>query len=96
MQDYVSILSKNGFSFNFSATFTDNIDYLTTCYNFNLEKFILAGYGKNLYLSQSYFSFTKDKDDFSEREKQKQVLKSLITFALVKKQKKENQNRNVL
>lgn len=90
MQDYVSILSKNGFSFNFSATFTDNIDYLTTCYNFNLEKFILAGYGKNLYLSQSYFSFTKDKDDFSEREKQKQVLKSLITFALVKKQKKEN------
>ena len=90
MQDYVSILSKNGFSFNFSATFTDNIDYLTTCYNFNLEKFILAGYGKNLYLSQSYFSFTKDKDNFSEREKQKQVLKSLITFALVKKQKKEN------
>lgn len=90
MQDYVSILSKNGFSFNFSATFTDNIDYLTTCYNFNLEKFILAGYGKNLYLSQSYFTFTKDKDDFSEREKQKQVLKSLITFALVKKQKKEN------
>ena len=89
MQDYVSILSKNGFSFNFSATFTDNIDYLTTCYNFNLEKFILAGYGKNLYLSQSYFSFTKDKDDFSEIEKQKQVLKSLITFALVKKQKKE-------
>lgn len=90
MQDYLSILSKNGFLFNFSATFTDNIDYLTTCYNFNLEKFILVGYGKNLYLSQSYFSFTKDKDDFSEREKQKQVLKSLITFALVKKQKKEN------
>jgi len=90
MQDYVSILSKNGFSFNFSATFTDSIDYLTTCYNFNLEKFILAGYGKNLYLSQSYFSFTKDKDDFSEREKQKQVLKSLITFTLLKKQKKEN------
>jgi hypothetical protein len=88
MQDYVSILSKNGFSFHFSATFTDNIDYLTTCYNFNLEKFILAGYGKNIYLSPSYFDFTKDKDDFSEIEKQKQVLKSLITFTLVKKQKK--------
>jgi len=89
MQDYVAILSKNGFLFNFSATFTDSIDYLTTCYNFNLEKFILAGYGKNLYLSNSYFSFIKDKDDFSEREKQKQVLKSLITFSLIKKQKKE-------
>ena len=89
MQDYVSILSKNGFLFNFSATFTDDIDYLTTCYNFNLEKFISAGYGKNLYLSPSYFNFTKDKDDFSEIEKQKQVLKSLIVFALIKKQKIE-------
>ncbi len=89
MQDYVSILSKNGFSFNFSATFTDSIDYLTTCYNFNLEKFILAGYGKNLYLSQSYFDFNKEKDDFSEREKQKQVMKALITFSIVKKAKKE-------
>jgi len=89
MQDYVSVLSKNGFLFNFSATFTETIDYATTCYNFNLEKFINAGYGKNLYLSNSYFNFTKDKDDFSEREKQKQVLKSLITLAFVKKSKKE-------
>ncbi len=89
LQNYVSVLSKNGFLFNFSATFTDIIDYATTCYNFNLEKFINAGYGKNLYLSNSYFNFTKDKDDFSEREKQKQVLKSLITLAFVKKSKKE-------
>jgi hypothetical protein len=89
MQDYVTVLSKNGFLFNFSATFTDSIDYATTCYNFNLEKFINAGYGKNLYLSNSYFNFTKDKDDFSEREKQKQVLKSLITLAFIKKLKKE-------
>jgi type III restriction enzyme len=89
MQDYVSVLSKNGFLFNFSATFTDNIDYATTCFNFNLEKFILAGYGKNLYLSNSYFDFTKDKDDFNERDKQKQVLKSLIVFSFVKKAKNE-------
>jgi len=88
MQDYVTVLSRNGFLFNFSATFTDEIDYVTTCYNFNLEKFILDGYGKNLYLSNSYFNFTQDKDDFSEREKQKQVLKSLIVFTLVKKSKK--------
>ncbi len=88
MQDYVTVLSRNGFLFNFSATFTDSIDYATTCYNFNLEKFILEGYGKNLYLSNSYFNFTQDRDDFSEREKQKQVLKSLIIFTLVKKSKK--------
>ena len=91
MKNYLAILSKDGFLFNFSATFTDEIDYLTTCYNFNLEKFISAGYGKNLYLSNSYFSFQKEtKDDFLEREKQKQVLKSFVVFALVKKQKKEN------
>ncbi|WAM36916.1 DEAD/DEAH box helicase family protein [Caldicellulosiruptor acetigenus] len=88
-QDYVTVLSKNGFLFNFSATFTDEIDHVTTCYNFNLEKFIKAGYGKNIYLSQSYFSFKDDKDDFNEEEKQKQVLKSLIVFSLVKKAKKE-------
>lgn len=89
LQDYVSILSRNGYLFNFSATFTDPIDYATTCYNFNLEKFIKAGYGKNVYLSNSYFNFKNEKDDFSEKEKQKQVLKSLIVFTLVKQSKNE-------
>ncbi|NLX70822.1 MAG: DEAD/DEAH box helicase family protein [Clostridiales bacterium] len=96
MQDYVSILSRNGFLFNFSATFTDAIDYATTCYNFNLEKFIGAGYGKNIYLTRSYFNFSKDRDDFSELEKQKQVLKSLITLAMVKKAKQEGVYHNPL
>jgi len=90
MQDIVNVLSKKGFLFNFSATFTDSLDYITTCYNFNLEKFINAGYGKNLYISDSYFKFTKDKDDFSEHEKQKQVLKSLIVFTLIKTSKKDS------
>ena len=85
MQDYVKILSRNGFLFNFSATFTDEIDRVTTCYNFNLEKFITEGYGKNIYLSQSYFDFQNNRDDLSEDEKIEQVLKSLVTFTLVKK-----------
>lgn len=95
-QDYVSVLIKNGFLFNFSATFVDEIDYITTCYNFNLKKFIEAGYGKNIYLSPSYFTFKDDKDDFSEREKQKQVLKSLIVLSLVKKSKKQDTYHNPL
>lgn len=95
-QDYVSVLTKNGFLFNFSATFVDEIDYITTCYNFNLKKFIEAGYGKNIYLSPSYFTFKDDKDDFSEREKQKQVLKSLIVLSLVKKSKKQDIYHNPL
>lgn len=84
MQNYISILSRNGFLFNFSATFTEEIDYASTCFNFNLEKFIGQGYGKNLYLSSSYFSFNKEKDELSLRQKQKEVLKSLIIFAALK------------
>ncbi|HHY09681.1 MAG TPA: DEAD/DEAH box helicase family protein, partial [Firmicutes bacterium] len=89
LQDYVSILSRNGFLFNFSATFVDAIDFATTGYNFNLERFIGAGYGKNIYLADSYFDFKKDRDDFNEREKQRQVLKSLMTLAMLKIARKE-------
>lgn len=96
LQDYVSILSRKGFLFNFSATFTDAIDYATTCYNFNLEKFIEAGYGKNVYLSESYFKFREEKSDFSEEEKQKQVLKSLIVYTLVKNSKVKESYHNPL
>ena len=97
MQDYVTVLTKNGFLFNFSATFTDPLDDMTTCYNFNLEKFIQAGYGKNIYLSSSYFDFKNNSQaDFNEREKQKQVLKSLMIFSLVKKQKINQQYHHPL
>ena len=85
MQDYVSIMSMNGFLFNFSATFTEKIDFLTTCFNFNLEKFINAGYGKNIYLSKSYFDFNHKNLDYTSDEKTKQVLKSLIILCAVKK-----------
>ena len=68
-QDYISIMSRNGFLFNFSATFTDNIDYLTTCYNFNLKKFIESGYGKNIYFGTSFYQFKNKHDDFSDKEK---------------------------
>jgi superfamily II DNA or RNA helicase len=96
MQNYITALSRNGFLFNFSATFTESIDYVTTCFNFNLEKFIDQGYGKNLYLSKTYFTFKDSKDELSEREKQKQVLKSLIVFTLVKKSKLQNFYHNPL
>ena len=95
-QDYITIMSRNGFLFNFSATFTDNLDYTTTCYNFNLEKFITKGYGKNVYLSLSKYQFKKSKDDLSVQDKQLQVLKSLLTLTLVKKSKKEGYYHNAL
>ena len=73
-----SILSRNGFLFNFSATFTDPRDYATCAFNFNLSKFIEEGYGKHIYVSDQEVTAFRDKDDFSRIEKQKIVLKTLI------------------
>jgi len=75
-----SILSRNGFLFNFSATFTDPRDYATCAFNFNLSKFIEEGYGKHIYVSQTNVEGfrVRDKTDFAPIEKQKIVLKTLI------------------
>jgi superfamily II DNA or RNA helicase len=80
-----SILSRNGFLFNFSATFTDPRDFITTGFNFNLANFIQAGYGKHIYLSQEEILAFRERDDFSAIEKQKIVLKSLILLSYVRK-----------
>ncbi len=79
-----SILSRNGFLFNFSATFTDLRDQITTGFDFKLNNFIDAGYGKYIYLSEEEIKAFKDKEDFSEKEKQKIVLKSLILLTYIK------------
>ncbi len=91
-QHYYSILSRNGFLFNFSATFTDNIDFATCVFNFNLEQFILNGYGKHIYISQSNISQLGKKDDFSEQEKQKIILKTLVLKTYIKKHKEKFYN----
>ncbi len=49
-QQIYSILSRHGFIFNFSATFTDPREIVTTAYNFNLSEFIRKGYGKHIYI----------------------------------------------
>ena len=73
---------------NFSATFADILDISTTVYNFNLKRFIEAGYGKLIKISnEEYINFNSRRDnELSENEKQKIVLKSLITFSAVKKE----------
>lgn len=77
-QHIYSILSRNGFLFNFSATFTDARDLITTVYNFNLSEFIKAGYGKHIAILQQELRAFRDEDDYSNEEKQKIVLKSLL------------------
>lgn len=73
--------------FNFSATFTDDWDIFTTVSNFNLSEFIKWWYWKNIVISnQEYREFNwKIKDDYSNTDKQKIVLKSLLTLTVIKK-----------
>jgi len=74
-QMFYSILSRNGFMFNFSATFTDIRDYVICVYNFNLAKFIASGYGKHIYISRENIKALEDKENTIDIEKQKILLK---------------------
>ena len=81
-QAYYALMARNGFLFNFSATFTDPEDVVTTVKKYNLAAFIGDGHGKNIYLNEAeYRDFRKRREEISEREKTTIVLKSLITLA---------------
>lgn len=85
-----SILSRAGFLFNFSATFTDAIDLATTVHNFNLSEFIERGYGKHLtVLKQELAAFKKDQSDYSDEEKRKILAKSMLLLAFTAKKVRE-------
>jgi superfamily II DNA or RNA helicase len=84
-QHIYAVLSRNGFLFNFSATFTDARDLATTAYNFNLSEFIKAGYGKHLAILEQELRAFRDEEDYTGEEKQKIVLKSLILLAYARK-----------
>jgi len=96
-QQYYSLFSKNGMLFNFSATFTDDIDIITTLYNFNLKRFLEDGYGKHVkVVDEDFSSFrTRSEDEeFTDEEKRQIVLKSLLTFTAVKKHAQELKGYN--
>ena len=80
-----SILSRNGFLFNFSATFTDPRDFATCAFNFNLSRFVEEGYGKHIYLSSAEINAFRGQGDFSPIEKQKIVLKTLLLLTYINK-----------
>lgn len=80
-----SILSRNGFLFNFSATFTDPRDFATCALNFNLSRFVEEGYGKHIYVSSAEINAFHGQDDFSLIKKQKIVLKTLLLLTYINK-----------
>jgi superfamily II DNA or RNA helicase len=88
-QHIYSILSRNGFLFNFSATFTDPRDIITTVANYNLSEFIRKGHGKHISILKQEVSGFRDKGDYSDEEKQKIVLKALIMLTYVRKFEKK-------
>lgn len=89
-QNIFSILAKNGFLFNFSATFTDESDIATTVYNLNQAVWVKKGYGKKLFLLDNDLKAFKEKSDLNEIEKQRATLKSLLLLALAKKYRLAN------
>ncbi|MCX8016179.1 MAG: DEAD/DEAH box helicase family protein [Patescibacteria group bacterium] len=80
-----SILSRNGFLFNFSATFTDPRDFATCAFEFNLSRFVEEGYGKHIYVSGQDVAAFRRETDFSKQEKQKIVLKVLLLLSYINK-----------
>lgn len=88
-QFIVSALAKDGFLFNFSATFTDPIDIATTVYNFNLHTLISQGYGKQIFLFRTEVrGFDRgEKREFTSEEKRKLILKTLLLLTGLKRAK---------
>ncbi|MBC7319903.1 restriction endonuclease subunit R, partial [bacterium] len=84
-QHIYSILSRNGFLFNSSATFTDPRDIVSCVYEFNLSSFIESGYGKHIGILKQEIRAFRDEEDYTGEEKQKIVLKSLILLTYIKK-----------
>jgi hypothetical protein len=82
-QHIYSILSRNGFLFNFSATFTDPRDIYTTVANFNLAEFVSRGYGKHISILKRQILEFRRNEDFSDEEKQKIVLQSLLMLTII-------------
>jgi type III restriction enzyme len=83
-QHIYSILSRNGFLFNFSATFTDSRDIVTTVYDFNLARFVEEGYGKHIAILRQENRAFRDQEDYTGVEKQRVVLKALLMLAYVR------------
>ena len=83
-----SLMARDGFLFNFSATFTDADDIAAAVICHNLPDFVRAGHGKRLHMHDAEFSAFRDANpdlDIGEAAKKKITLKSLSVLALLKR-----------
>jgi len=80
-QKLFALIAKNGIMFNFSATFTEEIDKVTTIKDFKLDKFLTSGYGKKIALLDSSVATGSE-------EQKDSIIKSLMILAALKKEYK--------
>ncbi|WQW17987.1 DEAD/DEAH box helicase family protein [Helicobacter pylori] len=89
-QAIFSLLSLKGFLFNFSATFTEESDLITSVYNLSVGEWVKLGYGKeSVLLKKNNLSAFKDLKDLNDREKEIALLKALLPLGMQKRYKTE-------
>ncbi|GAA6845467.1 DEAD/DEAH box helicase family protein [Helicobacter pylori] len=89
-QAIFSLLSLRGFLFNFSATFTEESDLITSVYNLSVGEWVKLGYGKeSVLLKKNNLSAFKDLKDLNDREKEIALLKALLLLGMQKRYKTE-------
>ncbi len=89
-QAIFSLLSLKGFLFNFSATFTEESDLITSVYNLSVGEWVKLGYGKeSVLLKKNNLDAFKDLEDLNDREKEIALLKALLLLGMQKRYKIE-------
>ncbi|GAA9392679.1 DEAD/DEAH box helicase family protein [Helicobacter pylori] len=89
-QAIFSLLSLKGFLFNFSATFTEESDLITSAYNLSVGEWVKLGYGKeSVLLKKNNLNAFKDLKDLNDREKEIALLKALLLLGMQKRYKTE-------
>ncbi|MGN8446469.1 DEAD/DEAH box helicase family protein [Helicobacter pylori] len=89
-QAIFSLLSLKGFLFNFSATFTEESDLITSVYNLSVGEWVKLGYGKeSVLLKKNNLNAFKDLKDLNNREKEIALLKALLLLGMQKRYKTE-------
>ncbi|GAA7832168.1 DEAD/DEAH box helicase family protein [Helicobacter pylori] len=89
-QAIFSLLSLKGFLFNFSATFTEESDLITSVYNLSVGEWVKLGYGKeSVLLKKNNLKAFKDLKDLNDREKEIALLKALLLLGMQKRYQTE-------
>ncbi len=89
-QAIFSLLSLKGFLFNFSATFTEESDLITSVYNLSVGEWVKLGYGKeSILLKKNNLNAFRELKDLNDREKEIALLKGLLLLGMQKRYKTE-------